>query len=119
MIEKYVRPCVLNCRDYVPGKPVEEVQRELGLTDVYKMASNENPLGPSPLAQKAAASILRISLVFIFFSHPSRNLNSTYGSVFLRLTVKSRPIAIFQPEPGENVHHPISVFFILKTVLQL
>ena len=53
MIEKYVRPCVLNCRDYVPGKPVEEVQRELGLTDVYKMASNENPLGVSPKAMEA------------------------------------------------------------------
>ncbi len=38
---------------YVPGKPVEELQRELGITDAVKMASNENPLGPSPLAQKA------------------------------------------------------------------
>ena len=35
---------------YVPGKPVEEVQREHGLQDVIKLASNENPLGPSPLA---------------------------------------------------------------------
>lgn len=35
---------------YKPGKPIEEVQRELGLTDVVKLASNENPLGPSPLA---------------------------------------------------------------------
>lgn len=35
---------------YKPGKPIEEVQRELGLTDIIKLASNENPLGPSPLA---------------------------------------------------------------------
>jgi histidinol-phosphate aminotransferase len=33
---------------YEPGKPIEEVKRELGLTRVLKLASNENPLGPSP-----------------------------------------------------------------------
>jgi histidinol-phosphate aminotransferase len=31
---------------YVPGKPIEELQRELGLTDIIKLASNENPFGP-------------------------------------------------------------------------
>ncbi len=35
---------------YVPGKPVEELEREIGITDAVKIASNENPLGPSPLA---------------------------------------------------------------------
>ncbi|MBI1804517.1 MAG: histidinol-phosphate transaminase [Ignavibacteriae bacterium] len=35
---------------YKPGKPIDEVKRELGLTRVVKLASNENPLGPSPLA---------------------------------------------------------------------
>ncbi len=35
---------------YVPGKPIEELQRELGLARVIKLASNENPLGPSPKA---------------------------------------------------------------------
>lgn len=38
---------------YVPGKPIEEVKRELGLDHVVKLASNENPLGPSPLAVAA------------------------------------------------------------------
>ncbi|GAB4431061.1 MAG: histidinol-phosphate transaminase [bacterium] len=33
---------------YVPGKPVEELERELGIKDAVKLASNENPLGPSP-----------------------------------------------------------------------
>lgn len=33
---------------YQPGKPIEELQRELGLEDIVKLASNENPLGPSP-----------------------------------------------------------------------
>ncbi len=39
---------------FEPGKPIGEVQRELGLSDVIKLASNENPLGPSPKAVEAA-----------------------------------------------------------------
>lgn len=38
---------------YVPGKPIQEVARELGLQDIIKLASNENMLGPSPKAVKA------------------------------------------------------------------
>lgn len=45
-------------RPYVPGKPIEEVQREYGLEDVIKMASNENPLGPSSKALEALKSAL-------------------------------------------------------------
>jgi histidinol-phosphate aminotransferase len=47
------RKCILNLTPYVPGKPIEEVKRELGIDDIIKMASNENPLGPSPAAIKA------------------------------------------------------------------
>jgi histidinol-phosphate aminotransferase len=43
---------------YVPGKPIEEVQREYGLQDVIKLASNENPLGPSPKALAALKDAL-------------------------------------------------------------
>lgn len=42
---------------YRPGKPISETQREYGLTDVIKLASNENPLGASPLAMKALQKI--------------------------------------------------------------
>lgn len=42
------RPVLEMICPYEPGKPIEEVQRELGLTDITKLASNENPLGPSP-----------------------------------------------------------------------
>ena len=38
---------------YVPGKPIEEVERELNIHAI-KLASNENPLGPSPMAMEAA-----------------------------------------------------------------
>jgi len=48
-----IRPNVLKMIPYAPGKPIEEVQRELGLSHVVKLASNENPFGPSPKALEA------------------------------------------------------------------
>jgi len=42
----------------MPGKPVSELERELGIRDSIKLASNENPLGPSPKARAAVAELL-------------------------------------------------------------
>ncbi|MBE9545227.1 MAG: histidinol-phosphate transaminase [Proteobacteria bacterium] len=44
---------ILSVKPYVAGKPLEELEREYGITDAIKLASNENPLGPSPFAIKA------------------------------------------------------------------
>ena len=49
-----VPPYVASLQPYVPGKPIEEVEREYGVKDVAKLASNENALGPSPKALAAA-----------------------------------------------------------------
>jgi len=46
-------------KPYVPGKPIEETEREYGITGVIKLASNENPLGPSPLAVQAIEAAVR------------------------------------------------------------
>ncbi len=54
-----MRSCLDKIKPYVPGKPVEEVERELGLKNVIKMASNENPLGPSLRAVEAMRSNLK------------------------------------------------------------
>ncbi len=43
---------------YPPGKPIEELERELGISDSIKLASNENPFGPSPLALRAIQNTL-------------------------------------------------------------
>jgi histidinol-phosphate aminotransferase len=51
-----VRPEVLLLKPYIPGKPVAEVQREYGIAHIVKLASNENPLGPSPMAIEALRS---------------------------------------------------------------
>lgn len=50
---KYAKPGVLGLRPYQPGKPIEELEREYGVSDIIKLASNENPLGPSPKALEA------------------------------------------------------------------
>ena len=59
MIEKVARQCILARKDYIPGKPIEEVQQELGITDIIKMASNENPMGASPKAIEAMIEEIR------------------------------------------------------------
>ena len=51
----FVRPALSALVPYEPGKPVEEVQRELGLPRVIKLASNEGPCGPFPEALEAMA----------------------------------------------------------------
>ena len=50
-----VKPWIPGIEPYKPGKPIEELERELGIKEAVKLASNENPLGPSP---KALAAVL-------------------------------------------------------------
>ncbi len=44
---------ISDLKPYIPGKPLEELERETGIKNSIKLASNENPIGPSPLAFKA------------------------------------------------------------------
>jgi histidinol-phosphate aminotransferase len=53
-----VLPSVAALSPYEPGKPIEELRRELGIGEPIKLASNENPLGPSPLAIAAIRAAL-------------------------------------------------------------
>ena len=57
-IHEFIPRCIREIAPYVPGKPIEEVERELNIHDAVKLASNENPLGPSPLAVEAAKKAL-------------------------------------------------------------
>ncbi|WP_400163774.1 histidinol-phosphate transaminase [Brevibacillus sp. TJ4] len=50
---------ILNAPVYKPGKPIDDVKREYGLTDVIKLASNENPYGSSPKVQEAITAQLQ------------------------------------------------------------
>ncbi|MDP2279015.1 MAG: histidinol-phosphate transaminase, partial [Nitrospirota bacterium] len=49
-------------RPYIPGKPIEELERELGIKNSIKLASNENPAGPSPAAVRAITAGLKKTL---------------------------------------------------------
>lgn len=57
-VNKLFRKEIEDIPVYIPGKPIEEVQRMLGLKRVVKIASNENPLGPSPMAMRAIRKTL-------------------------------------------------------------
>jgi len=53
-----LRKNLLGIKPYIPGKPIEELERELGIQNASKIASNENPLGPSPKVLKALEKAL-------------------------------------------------------------
>jgi histidinol-phosphate aminotransferase len=62
MSEKFLSlaaPGIRALQPYQPGKPVAELEREYGIRDAVKLASNENPFGPSPQALAAARAVLQ------------------------------------------------------------
>ena len=69
-VDGVVASHVLSIPAYVPGKPVAELKRELGVHNAVKMASNENPLGPSSLALDAARLHLEDAHVYPESSAP-------------------------------------------------
>jgi histidinol-phosphate aminotransferase len=57
-LKDVVKPHILDLKPYEPGKPMEELERELGISESIKLASNENPIGPSPAAVAAVREAL-------------------------------------------------------------
>jgi len=57
-MKRIMRKCIEKLTPYPPGKPIEELERELGIVGSIKLASNENPLGPSPKALNAIKKTL-------------------------------------------------------------
>jgi len=56
--ERLVNEPILDIHPYQPGKPIEEVERELGISGAVKLASNENPFPPSPAVLAALRKTL-------------------------------------------------------------
>lgn len=77
MSQPVLNPDLLTVPPYLGGKSIEEVQEEYGLTDVVKMASNENPLGPSPMALEAIKTA--ISGVNLYPGVATRDLRRKLG----------------------------------------
>ncbi len=84
-----VKKNILDVRPYAAGKPIEETKRQLGLKEVIKLASNENPLGASSLAKaaikKAITGINRYpdSSGFYLKRRLSRYFNVSSGCIIL------------------------------------
>jgi len=91
---------------YQPGKPMEEVKRELGLTEVIKLASNENPFGSSPNVKAAIeAEIANISL------YPDGGTVELKGAVAEVLGVESSQL-IFGAGSDEVILMIARAFFV-------
>ena len=57
-LERVIKPHIRSLEPYQPGKPIEELERELGIEGAIKLASNESPIGPSPRAMAAVREAL-------------------------------------------------------------
>ena len=66
MITQHANQFVCDLVAYEPGKPIEETARELGLSpdEIVKLASNENPLGPSPKAVEAISEVAKVAHIY-------------------------------------------------------
>lgn len=112
------RPCVQDLAPYVPGRPIEEVEAEYGITGAVKLASNENPLGPSPKAVAAAreallevhrypdgsATALRRALAARFAVTADQVILGAGASELIDITVRTFV------DPGQEVVVPYGVF---------
>ena len=80
---------ILSLKPYVAGKPLEELEREYGITDAIKLASNENPLGPSPKAMKAIRQAVED-----LHRYPNGGSYHLHESISKRFDVKSENIVL-------------------------
>jgi histidinol-phosphate aminotransferase len=126
-ISDFIRPAVLGLPTYVPGKPIEEVERELGIAGAIKMASNENPLGPSPevvaavSAAAAKAALYPDANAFYLRSAISSHLGVGIERVLTGngLDDVLRILAETVMRPGDEVVVPDPAFSVYAAVSQL
>lgn len=113
-----ISPEILNLVPYKPGKPISETQREYGLTTVYKLASNENPLGPSPKALAAVKSALERQNLYPDPSHYDllQTLSREWGFPTKQLAIGNGSDELIDLlcriycEPGDGVLTSVAAF---------
>ncbi|MCM3268824.1 histidinol-phosphate transaminase [Paenibacillus elgii] len=88
-MEVKARKTIQHIHPYTPGKPIWELQNELGLTRVIKLASNENPLGPSPKALEA----IHCSLADIH-RYPDASTSNLRQAMASKLDMKSEQFIV-------------------------
>ena len=104
-LKKLLRRGVGDLKAYVPGRGIEEVADEYGLSEVYKLASNENALGPSPLAVQAIRGILEG-----LHRYPDGGSGALCGRVAEKLGVKAEEI--FVGNGGDDVLSVLARTFV-------
>ena len=102
--DRFVRPGVLELEPYVPGTPVEQAARELGLPamDFVKLASNENPLGMSPRAAQAVRERLARA-----YQYPEVDCPDLRRAVARELEVEARSVVV-----GNGADGVLYAFFL-------
>lgn len=129
MIDRLVKQGVADLPEYIPGKSKEEVVKKYGLDyeDVVKLASNENPFGPSPMAVKAVqewseevntypdsgAEALRKELAKRMSLIPGNIIVGNGSDEVMELAVKAFL------EPGEEVVIPFPTFSMYESFTRL
>jgi len=104
-VKKIIRKSCMGFEPYVAGKPVETLKREMGLKKIVKLASNENPLGPSKKAVKA----LQENLSKVFF-YPDSNSFELKKAISERYKMPAKNI--FTGAGGDEIIELIAkVFF--------
>jgi len=117
---------ILSLEPYVAGKPLEELEREYGIKDAVKLASNENPLGPSPKAleaiRRSAANLHRYpnSGSYDLCQHLARQLNIKCENIVLGngsddlIAMLARVLL----QPGDEAVLPQPSFLFYEIVIQ-
>ena len=113
-----ISPEILNLVPYKPGKPISETKREYGLSTVYKLASNENPLGPSPKAIEAVTKALKEQNYYPDPSHYSllQTLSQLWGFPTSQLAIGNGSDELIDLltriycEPGSGVLTSVAAF---------
>jgi histidinol-phosphate aminotransferase len=117
---------ILRLKPYVAGKPLEELKREYGIADAVKLASNENPLGPSPKALEAirqtAGKLHRYpnSGSYDLCHHLAKRLNTTCENIVLGngsddLIVMLTRVML---QPGDEAIIPQPAFLFYEIAIQ-
>lgn len=122
-----LRKNLLGLKPYIPGKPIEELERELGIKNASKIASNENPLGPSPKVLEALRNA--IPKINRYPDGAAHNLSNSLASY---LDVRPEQIILGNGsnevlvllgemvlEPGDEVIYAEPGFIIYPLVAQL
>ena len=88
-LKKLVNKGVDNLSPYEPGKPIEDLERDLGIKNAIKLASNENPIGPSPKVLQSIDAILKET-----HRYPDGNATSLKGCIAKKFNISVNQVTI-------------------------